>query len=188
MPFDAAGEYYKSGIMNYVLGGNFNSRINLNLRETHGYTYGARSSFAGNKFIGPYAASAGVRANSSDSSLIEFMKEIKKYADSGITPDELAYTKNSMGQSEALKYETAMQKAGFIKRIMDYNLDKNFVDKQNEILKSITKQEVDALAKKNLPYNNMVILVVGDKAKIYDGLSKLGYEISELDTDGNPLK
>ncbi len=188
MPFDVTGEYYKSGIMNHVLGGSFNSRINLNLREAHGYTYGARSGFSGNKFAGPFIANAGVRTNVTDSSIIEFMKEIKKYADNGITERELSFTKNSIGQSEALKYETAWQKAGFIKRILDYNLDKTFVGEQNEILKSITKQEIDGLAKKYLPYNNMAILVVGDKSKIYEGLSKLGYELIELDTDGNVLK
>lgn len=188
MPFDVSGEYYKSVIMNYALGGSFNSRINLNLRELHGYTYGARTGFSGNKFPGPFMASSGVRANVSDSSLIEFMKEIKKYADTGITNDELFFTKNSIGQSEALKYETASQKAGFIKRIMDYNLDKTFVDKQNELLKSITKPEIDQLAKKQLPYNNMAIVIVGDKAKIYNGLSVLGYEIIELNTEGDFLK
>lgn len=188
MPYDVTGEYYKSGIMNYVLGGSFNSHINLNLREAHGYTYGARSGFSGNKFIGPFIANAGVRTNVTDSSIIEFMKEIKNYADKGITEAELSFTKNSIGQSEALKYETAWQKAGFIKRILDYNIDKTFIDKQNEILKSITKQEIDRLAKKYLPYNSMVILVVGDKPKIVEGLSKLGYELIELDTDGNVLK
>ncbi len=188
LPYDAAGEYYKSGIMNFVLGGAFNSRINLNLRELHGYTYGARSGFSGNQFVGPFTASAGVRGNVSDSSVMEFMTEIKKYADKGITNEELSFTKNSIGLSEALKYETASQKAGFIKRILDYKLDQTFVDKQNEVLKSITKQEVDLLAKKQLPYNNMAILVVGDKAKIYDGLSKLGYELVELDNDGNVVK
>jgi len=188
MPFDATGEYYKSGIMNYVLGGAFNSHININLRELHGYSYGAHSGFLGNQFAGPFRAYSGVRANVTDSSVMEFMKEIKNYADKGITDEELSFTKNSIGQSEALKYETAMQKAGFIKRILDYNLDKSFVDKQNELLKSITKQEIDMLAKKELPYNNMAILVVGDKAKIYSGLSKLGYELIELDTDGNAVK
>lgn len=188
MPYDATGEYYKSGIMNFVLGGAFNSRINLNLREAHGYSYGARSGFSGNQFVGPFMASSGVRSNASDSSVVEFMKEIKKYADNGITNVELSFTKSSIGQSEALKYETASQKAGFIKRILDYNLDKNFVDKQNDLLRSITKQEIDILAKKQLPYNNMTILVVGDKAKINDGLTKLGYELIELDTDGNVLK
>lgn len=188
MPYDATGEYYRSSIMNYVLGGAFNSRININLREIHGYTYGARSGFSGSKFVGTFTASAGVRANVSDSSVIEFLKEIKKYADKGISNEELSFTKKSLGLSEALRYETAAQKAGFIKRILDYNLDKEFTKKQSEILNAITKQEIDLLAKKHLSYNKMVIVVVGDKAKIAEGLSKLGYEIIELDMDGNIIK
>jgi zinc protease len=188
MPYDATGDYYKTTVMNYVLGGAFNSRINLNLREAHGFTYGARSGFSGNQFAGPFTASAGVRGNASDSSVVEFMKEIKMYADKGITEEELAFTKSSMGQSEALKYETAMQKAGFIKRIMDYNLDKDFTVKQNEILKGMTKKDIDMLAKKNLPYDKMAMLVVGDKSKVFEPLSKLGYEVIELDADGNPVK
>ncbi len=187
LQYDALGEYYKSSIMNYILGGAFNSRINMTLRENKGWTYGARSGFNGNKFIGPFTASAGVRANATDSSIVEFMKEIKNYASKGITDDELSFTKNSIAQSDALKYETAQQKAGFIKRIMDYNLEKTYVDKQNEILKSITKQEITTLAKTRLPFENMVILVVGDKSKTYQGLTKLGYEIVELDADGNPV-
>lgn len=188
MPYDATGEYYRTGIMNYSLGGAFNSRININLREVHGYTYGARSNFSGSKFAGVYTASSGVRANVSDSSVIEFMKEIKNYADKGITNEELAFTKNSLGLSEALRYETAAQKAGFIKRILDYNLTNDFTKTQSEILKTITKQEIDQLAKKQLPYNKMVIVVVGDKAKIAEGLAKLGYEIIELDVEGNIIK
>jgi len=187
LPFDATGDYYKSTLANYVLGGAFNSRINLNLRELHGYTYGARSGFSGTKFAGPYTASAGVRGNATDSSVVEFIKEIKRYAESGITKEELEFTKSSIGQSEALKYETPQQKAGFMARILEYDLGKDFVEKQNAILKNITAEEINAIAKKRLPYNNMVILVVGDKAKIYDGLVKLGYEVVELDTDGNPL-
>ncbi|OFY85873.1 MAG: peptidase M16 [Bacteroidetes bacterium RIFCSPLOWO2_12_FULL_35_15] len=188
MPYDATGEFYKSTIMNYILGGAFNSHINMNLREVHGFTYGARTGFSGNQFAGPFTGSAGVRGNATDSSVVEFMKEIKNYADKGIRAEELEFTKSSIGQSEALKYETAMQKAGFIKRILDFNLDKNFTEKQNEILKAITKTEIDALAKKQLPYSKMVILVVGDKAKTFDALSKLGYEVTELDSDGNVIK
>jgi zinc protease len=188
MPYDATGEYYRTTLMNYPLGAAFNSRININLREQHGYTYGARSAFGGSKFVGAFTASAGVRGNVTDSSVIEFMKEIKNYADKGISNEELSFTKSSIGQSEALKYETAAQKAGFIKRILDYNLDKTFTAKQSEILNNITKPEIDALAKKHLPYNNMVIVVVGDKVKIADGLSKLGYEVIELDTNGELVK
>ncbi|HEX8514574.1 MAG TPA: pitrilysin family protein [Bacteroidia bacterium] len=187
LPYDASGDYYKATLANYVLGGAFNSRINLNLREQHGFTYGARSSFSGTKYPGPYSANAGVRANATDSSVVEFIKEIKNFADKGITKEELQFTKSSIGQSEALKYETPQQKAGFMARILDYNLEKDFVEKQNSILKNITAEEINSIAKKRLPYDNFIILVVGDKSKVYDGLVKLGYEVIELDTDGNPL-
>jgi len=188
MPYDATGEYYRSNVMNYILGGAFNSRINLKIREDKAYTYGARSSFSGNRYKGPFRASAGVRADATAASVLEFMYEIGNFRLMGIKPEELEFIKSSMGQNDALQYETAAQKAGFLKRILDYNLDKTFVDKQQEILKAITKEEIDALAAKNLPTDKMYILVVGDKSKVWDGLSKLGYDLTELDTDGNPVK
>ena len=187
LPYDAIGDFYKATIMNFPLGAAFNSRINLNLRELHGFTYGARSGFSGDKFTGTYSAKAGVRANATDSAVVEFMKEIKQYADKGITKEELAFTKSSIGQSEALKYETAQNKAGFIKRILDYNLDKAFTDVQTKLLKEITKEEIDAIAKKQLTYDNMIVLVVGDKKQNFEKLSKLGYEVIEVDMDGNPV-
>jgi len=187
LPYDATGEFYKSTIMNYALGGAFNSRINLNLRENKGYTYGAKSNFSGSKYTGPFTAEAGVRTNVTDSAVIEFIKEIKKYSETGITNEELAFTKNSLGQVEALKYETPMQKAGFLKRVLDYELNLDFVNQQNLILKNITQQEINQLAKKELPLNNMLITVVGDKKIIYEGLSKLGYEIVELNAEGKAI-
>jgi zinc protease len=185
MPYDATGEYYKSGIMNYILGGAFNSRINLNLREDKGYTYGARSYFSGTKQVGPYTAQAGVRGNVTDSAVVEFVKEITDFRNNGITPEELAFTKNSIGQRDALNYETGYDKASFLNRIIQYDLDKDFVKKQNEILKNMTKEEIDALAKKYLPIEKMHILVVGDKASVKPGLEKLGYEVVEVDFEGN---
>jgi len=187
LPYDATGEYYKSTIMNFSLGGAFNSRINLNLREAKGWTYGARSAFNGSKFIGPFVANGGVRADVTDSSIVEFMKEIKQFADNGITEKELVFTKMSLGLNEALRYETPTQKAGFLKRILDYNLDKDFPKAQNSILEKITKADIDALAKKALPYDRMNIVVVGDKQKVFAGLLKLGYEVVELDAEGNVL-
>jgi zinc protease len=188
LAYDATDEYFKSTIMNYAFAGAFNSRVNYLLREVKGYTYGARGGFYGNKFTGPYAISAGVRANATDSSVIDIMDELKKYSEGGINADELEFTKNAMAQADALKYEAPYQKLFFVKRILDYDLDKSYVAKQGEIIKSISKAEIDALAKKNLPYNNMVILVVGDKASNYEKLSRLGYEMVELDVNGNKVK
>jgi zinc protease len=187
LAYDATDEFFKSTIMNYSFAGAFNSRINFILREVKGYTYGARGGFYGGKFVGPYAISAGVRANATDSSLVIIMDELKKYNEGGVTKEELEFTKNAMAQADALKYESPMQKLGFVKRIIDFNLDKTYVSKQGEIIKTITKAEIDALAKKNLPYNNMIILIVGDKASNFEKLSKLGYEMIELDTNGNKI-
>ena len=187
MPFDATGDFYKSTIMNFPLGGAFNSRINLNLREDKGWTYGARSFFSGSRYVGPYTASAGVKASATDSSVVEFIKEINKFREFGITEEELRFTRLSLGQSEALKYESLFQKAGFLKRIVDFNLPESFTQDQYKILTAIQKSEIDALAKAKLDLNRMVICVVGDKAKVAPGLSKLGYEVIELDANGDAV-
>ena len=185
LKYDATGEYYKSGLMNFSFGGAFNSRINLNLREDKGWTYGARASFSGDEYTGDYQFSAGIRADATDSALIEVMNELTNYSATGITEEELAFTKSAIGQQDALRYETGNQKAGFIGRILTYNLPGNYVATQNKILASITEKDINALAKKWLKKDKMNILLVGDKAKILPGLQKLGYDIVELDTDGN---
>jgi zinc protease len=184
--YDATGEYYKLGIANYILGGAFNSRINLNLREKKGWTYGARSGFSSSKYGGDFTAYAGVLATATDSSIVEFIKEIRNYQANGITPDELKFTQTSIGQSDARRYETNGQKAAFLSRILEYNLKPTYVDEQNKILSAITPAEINQLAAKYLNTDNMVILVVGDKAKILPGLQKLDYPIVELDADGKP--
>lgn len=188
LKYDATGEYFKAGLMNYILGGAFNSRLNLNLREDKGWTYGARSAFSGGKQTGDFIFSAGIRANATDSAMIEIMKEMKSYEQSGITDEELAFMKSAIGQRDALRYETGFQKAGFIGNILDNNLPADYVDQQNKIVANITKGEIDALAKKWITDGKMNVLVVGDKAKILPGLQKLGYEIIELDVDGKPVE
>lgn len=187
LKYDATGEFYKAGLMNYVLGGAFNSRLNLNLREDKGWTYGARSSFSGDKYSGEFMFSSGIKADATDSALIEVLAELKEYNKEGITPEELAFTKNAIGQRDALRYETPMQKAGFIGNILRYNLPANYVIQQAAILKSITRNDIDKLATKLIEPKKLNMLLVGDKAKILPGLEKLGFKIVELDTDGNPI-
>lgn len=187
LPYDATGEYYLAGLMNYVLGGAFNSRINLNLREDKGYTYGAFSYFGSSEIAGPFTARAGVRANATDSSVVEFMKELKDYKAEGISPDELAFMKSSIGQRDARKYETLYQKAQFLSTIARYGLDRDFVNRQQAILKALDKNQVDKLAKKHLPVGRMHIVVVGDAKSIRPGLEALGYEVVEVDKTGAVL-
>jgi zinc protease len=185
--WDATGDYYKAGIMNYVLGGAFNSRLNLNLREKKGYTYGVRSGFNGSKYTGTFTVSGGFLAHVTDSVVIEILNELKNYKDNGITAQELVFTKNSIGQRDALKYESPLQKAGFVGNIIEYGLDKSFVKTQKEILQSMTVFDVNQLSKQLIKTDQLLIVIVGDKMKVFDKLKKLNIPIEEVDYTGKKL-
>jgi zinc protease len=188
LKYDATGDYYRSYLANYPLGGGFNSRLNLNLREDKGWTYGASSVFSGNKYSGDYEFYSGIKANVTDSALMEVMREIKTYLKEGPTKDEVAFMQSAIGQRDALRYETGAQKALFIGRILDYNLPANYVDIQNKILQGMTPEQMKMMANKYIKPEKLNILLVGDKATILDDVKKLGYEIVELDADGNKLE
>ena len=183
LPYDATGEYFKATVMNYVLGGAFNSRINMNLREDKGYTYGARSGFGGSHIPGSFTASAGVKGDVTAPSVFEFMKEIKNYADNGIKDEELEFTKKAILEREALRYETNDQKARYVERVLEYKLPEDFARQQADVLKSLTVADINALAKKHLPYEKMVIVVVGDAKSNREALEKLGYEVVDMKLD-----
>ncbi len=174
---DMTGEYFESGLMNYTLGGAFNSRINLNLREDKGYTYGARSGFYADQYAGVYSARAEVRANVTDKSLIEFFTEIKRYHKSGITQEELSFMRNAINQRDALKYETPKAKLGFLSQLLEYNETPDFVNKRNTVVSTITKERIDALAKQHLNLDEMIIVVVGDAESLRPKLNALGYPV-----------
>ena len=180
---DPVGDFYRAQIMNFQLGGNFNSRININLREDKGYTYGARCYFSATTEPGEFMAYAGVKKEATAASIKEFMSEMSNYAENGITDEELAFTKSSMTLKEARQYETPRQKAGFLRRILDYNLDNDYVKKQSEILKNTTKEDILAQAKKHLDADKMIITVVGDKATVWEDLKALGYPVVEMKSD-----
>ncbi|MEM9690861.1 MAG: insulinase family protein, partial [Pseudomonadota bacterium] len=187
LTYDAAGEYYRASLANFTLGGAFNSRINLNLREDKGYTYGARSGFSGNKEYGTFTARAGVRTDATADSIVQFENEIRGVVDDGLTEEEMSFTRRALGQRDARRYETPSQKINILSQIIEYDLDDNFIEVQNEILASVGKEELDALAKQHMGIDNAVIVVVGDKETIYDSLKELGYEIVELDTEAQPI-
>ena len=187
MKYDPLGDHYKAQLANYALGGNFNSRLNLNLREDKGWTYGASSGFSADKYSGTFQFSSGIRGDATDSALIEVMKDVKNYLQNGPTDEELQFMKSAIAQSDARQYETGFQKAAFIGRILDYNLPANYIDQQNKILKSMTKEQLKATSNRFIQPEKMNILLVGDKAKILDGVKKLGYEVVELDADGKKV-
>lgn len=184
LPYDGLAEYYKAGLMNFTLGGAFNSRINLNLREDKGWTYGARSSFNGNDYTGTYTFSSGIKANATDSALLEIVKEMNLFIKDGIKADEFSFMRNSIRQSEARKYETLAQKAGLLSTILKYNYSYQFPTDQIKVLEQFTIDEANQLAIKWIKPSGMHIVLAGDKEKIAPGLTALGYTIIDVNSEG----
>jgi len=174
---DISGEFFELGLMNFALGGNFNSRINMNLREDKGYTYGAGSTFYGNKFGGAMVVSASVRADATIASLKEFKMELANYRADGITDDELAFMRNAINQQDALKYETPSAKLGFLAQILEHNLTPEFVKRRSDIVENITKKRINELAKQYLNIEDMTIVIVGDAKTLKPQLQELGYAV-----------
>ncbi|MFT4927384.1 MAG: zinc protease [Phenylobacterium sp.] len=176
---DITGEFYRSNLLNFTLGGNFNSRLNLNLREDKGYTYGAQTGFWGDKHAGGFTAMASVRADATDKSIVEFVKEITNYANEGIKPAELAFMRKSINQKDVLKYETPAAKLSFLAQILEHDLDPSFVRQRSEIVDTISTEQLKALGKKHLNIEEMIILVVGDAAMLRPKLEALGYQVED---------
>ena len=185
---DFTGEFFKLTLMNHGLAGNFNSRLNLNLREDKGYTYGARGSFLGDPDTGRYTMATAVRADSTAASLTEFRKELASYAAEGPTADEVAFMKASIGQRDAREYETPQQKLNFLSNILEYSLPDDFVEAQKRILAEVTEADLDKLAAERLSGpNDMIWVVVGDKKSLLPQIEELGFSIKELSPEGDPL-
>nr|WP_259337976.1 pitrilysin family protein [Colwellia sp. RSH04] len=179
MPFDATGEHFKASLMNYPLGSAFNSRINLNLREDKGYTYGASSYFSAGKTLGRFTAGASVKKEHTYDSMIEIEKELSNYQANGMSEAEALFMRQAISQNEALSFETPSQKSGFLRQVLQFNLPVNYGDEQSDIIKNITLSELNNIAKKELA-KPMQWIVVGDGQIVRPQLAKLGIEIVEL--------
>ena len=185
--YDAAGEHYRLNLLNHSLAGSFNSRINLNLREEKGYTYGAFAFLRANEYSGRYVIQTSVRKDVTAESIEEIFKEVRGVAEQGMTEEELAFTRQAMGQKDALSYETPNHKVHIVALTQRYGLDPDWPKKQHEVLMNISIDELNALAKKHLQVDDMITVVVGDKEEILEDLQGLGRPIIELDRTGRPL-
>lgn len=180
MPFDATGELYQTQLANFNLGGNFNSRINQNLREDKGYTYGAGGYLMGNKEIGMSIFYAQVRADVTVESIKEFISEMNKFKNDGMTVDELNFMRLAVGQQDALKYETPSQKARLLGKILTYSLDNDFIDEQNELIETLGRDKLNALAAKWFDPAQYQIVVVGDEKELLPKLKSLGIPVEVM--------
>ncbi|UTV28212.1 M16 family metallopeptidase [Photobacterium atrarenae] len=184
LPFDATGELFETQLANFNLAGNFNSRINLNLREDKGYTYGAGGFQSGGKEVGMSAFYAQVRADATLASVKEFLRELEAMSQQGVTADEVAFMRLAVGQKDALNYETPGKKAQLLGQILTYALPQDFVAERNEIVATITKARLDQLAAKWFDPADYQIIVVGDAASLRPQLETLGIPVKALQPRG----
>lgn len=184
LPFDALGDYYKAGLMNFALGGAFNSRINMNLREDKGFTYGARTRVSGGPEFGSFSFSAEVNKDATGASVIEVINELSDYASDGMTEEEYDFTRSAIGQAEARQYETPGAKLGLLGNIMRYDLPLNYRTLQKNLLQETDRETLNQLAAKLIQPQQMAIVVVGDEAVIRAELEALGMPITVLDANG----
>ncbi|MGL5286204.1 MAG: M16 family metallopeptidase [Aeromonas sp.] len=187
MPYDATGDYFRSGLMNFNLGGNFNSRLNLNLREDKGYTYGISSGFQANRDAGFFSVGADVRANATVDAIRQIMQEFKKYRSQGPSANEMAYLRSAVTQQDALSYETLDQKAGFLLQLVVYGLDPDVVNQQGKIITDVSAKDLKALANEWLDPAKMVIVVVGDRSKLEKPLKELHLPVYPLSLSSDSL-
>ncbi len=182
-------DFFAISLMNRVLGGQFASRLNLNLREKHGFTYGARSAFQFNKQAGPFVASAGVTTSKTDSSLREFFFEIDRTFADGITEADLEFVKKGLTGNFALTFETPAQIAGALQNVVLYNLPENYYETYLQNISKVTLEDVKTVSKKYLNTSKMAVVVVGDLKVIREGVEKL--QLGDLviaDVNGNKIQ
>jgi len=171
--YDAYGDYFKSQVMNKSLGGGASGRLFLNLREDKGYTYGAYSFFMGEKETGVFGIQTSVKTEVTDSALSEIFSILDNYTNNGITEEELSSTKKSFLNSASMKYETPNQKLRFLNRILTYDLDPSYIDKQSEILNKMSLEEINSIASSKIKPNQMAVVIVGNKYLIKKKIQNL---------------
>jgi zinc protease len=165
-------DYYAIEVMNTILGGSFTSRLNHNLRETHGYTYGAGSGFSYPPFPGSFSARASVQTAVTDSSLIEFFKELNGIL-TPVSDEELTRAKNYLSLQYPNNFQAVGQIAGQLEGLVNYNLPDSYFNKYVKNIMSVTKDDVNRVAKKYIDPEKVAVVVVGDRSKVESGIKAL---------------
>jgi zinc protease len=176
-------------VMNIALGGLFSSRINMNLREQHGYTYGASSQFTFRRAAGPFQVGSGVRTDVTGPSVSEIFKEIRGMVDRPIDQAELQRAKDSLANSLAGAFETSADAVANFSNVFIYDLGLDYYTKYAQDVNRVTTDQTLAVSKKYLVPGNMVVVAVGDRKVIEPELAKLNVGQVEIrDAEGRPAK
>jgi zinc protease len=184
-------DYFPLLVLNRLLGGQFVSRVNMNLRENKGYTYGARTQFDYRRGAGLFAASADVQTFSTKESVFEFMKELRGIrGEIPVTPEELEYNKQGIIRSFPGNFETPAQIAARLEDVVLYDLPDDYFNTYLERVRAVTLEDINRAANRYLDPSRMAIVIVGDRKVIEPGLRSLenvADSITLIDTEGRTI-
>ena len=166
-------DYVPLEVMNNTLGGLFSSRINLNLREKNGYTYGAGSGFAFRRGSGPFVVSTSVRTDVTAPAVREIYNELRAMRAAPVTQDELSLAKDALARSLPGQFETLSSTAGSSAQLFVHGLPLDYYRRLPAAIQAVTAADVLRVARTHLDPDKMVVVAVGDKAKIEEPLRQL---------------
>jgi len=180
-------DYFPVVLLNAILGGTFNSRINMNLREDKGYTYGARSAFAFLRDGGYFGVLTAVRTDATAAALREILAEIELIRGAGVSAAELDGAKNRYSLSLPGYFQTVEGVGGMVSNIYLFDLPLDYYQRLPAQLRAVSREDLLRVAKKHLRPDALSITVVGDQTQIREGLDQLGRgDVVRVGPDGEP--
>ncbi|MXW55922.1 MAG: insulinase family protein, partial [Gemmatimonadales bacterium] len=168
------GDHHAIIVANAILGGLFNSRINLNLREDKGWTYGARSSFRFRRGAGPFVARTAVESARTGPAFEEILREIETMRAAPVTDGEMKLARNALTLSLPLQFETAVQICGKVSRQRIFGLPDDYWETYRARIEAVTPDEVREVCRTYLDPGRLTLLAVGDAATAAPTLNGLG--------------
>ena len=181
-------DFFPAVVMNALLGGLFSSRINLNLREAHAYTYGAHSEFAWRRQAGPWLVATAVKSDVTADAAREVMHEIDRVRGEPVSADELSLATSYLDGVFPIRYETAGAIAAALANLVIYGLPEDYFDRYRERVRSVTAEQVQAAARQYLSPEAMQLVIVGDPAVVRPAMEALGVgPVSVYDVDGKAV-
>ena len=175
-------------VMNNALGGLFSSRINMNLREQHGYSYGTYSQFVFRRSPGPFAVAGGVRTDATAASVSEVFKEIAGMLEKPMTQEELQKSKDSLANSIPAAFETSQNAVNSFSNIFIYDLGLDYYTRYAQQVNAVTAAQALDVAKRYIVPDRLVVIAVGDRKAIEADLRKLNLGSVEVrDAEGRPV-
>ncbi len=169
-----SSDFFPVIIVNRILGGQFSSRLNANLRERRGFTYGAWSTFGFGRLGGPFVAGAAVNSADTGAALSEMLSEVRGITEGNVTSKEVSSAVEGIAGGFALMFETPAQIAGVLQNIVLYDLGDEYYNTYLDILRGVTLDQANAAAVKHLSGSETTVVVVGDAESILRGISALG--------------